>query len=66
MTAIGDIQDALNPIIEETLSVSEEHFNVFALAATFITNLWTYIILGIFLILAYWAYTYSQRRSAGY
>jgi uncharacterized BrkB/YihY/UPF0761 family membrane protein len=66
MTAIGSIQDALNPMIEEGLSVSEEHLNTFSLAATLVTNLWTYIIAFIFIVAAYWAYIYSQRRSAGF
>lgn len=66
MDAIGGVQASLNLAVAEALDASPDYFTTFSLAATFVTNLWTYMVAVIFIILAYWAYIYSQRKGAGY
>jgi len=66
MTVIEKVQDALNPTLGASSWASDNHYTAFYWAATLVTNIWTYIIAFVLFILAYWAYIYSQRRSAGY
>jgi hypothetical protein len=62
-TAVQGIQEAINPMLNASEWYSVSHFNSFALAATFVTNLW--MLFPAFLIfgLLYWGWVYSQKRS---
>jgi TRAP-type C4-dicarboxylate transport system permease small subunit len=64
-TVIQYAQEAFNPYLTTTSWVDEEHFNIFYLAATLLTNLWTYVFVFIFFGLVYYAYLYTQRRGVG-
>lgn len=61
-TVIQYVQEAFNPKLTSTTWVDTEHYNVFYLAAAFLTNVWTYIFVFIFFGLVIYAYRYSQRR----
>jgi hypothetical protein len=62
---VQSVQESFNPMLGVTSWVTAEHFNVFYLAASLVTNLWTYIIGVIILGLAYWAWIYTQRKGVG-
>lgn len=62
-TMVGSVQSAMNPSLGSSSWVDLEHFNVFYLAATLVTNIWTYIVALIVFGLMYWAYIYVQRRN---
>lgn len=62
-TMIGSVQEAMNPSLTSGSWVDLEHFNMFYLAATLVTNVWTYIVALVIFGLMYWAYIYVQRRS---
>lgn len=66
MSVIDEVQGAFNPILEANYVVNEDYYDVFGLAAAFVTNLWTYIIAFVIFVIAYWVYIYSQRSGAGY
>lgn len=61
-TVIQYTQTGMNAYLVESSWVDADHYNVFYLAATFLTNLWTYVFVFIFFGLVYFAYLYSQRR----
>ena len=61
-TVMGNVQESFNPQLESSTWVTEDHYNVFYLASTTLTNIWTYIYAFIFFGLVYFAYLYTQRR----
>jgi hypothetical protein len=65
MTMIQGVQEGVNPLLGVSTWATTEHFNTFYLAASLVTNLWTYIIGIIIIGLAYWAWIYTQRRGVG-
>lgn len=65
-SAFQKIQEAFNPLLEESVWASEGHYTAFGYAATLVTNVWVYMIGFIIFILAYWVYIYNQRKGAGY
>jgi uncharacterized BrkB/YihY/UPF0761 family membrane protein len=65
MNVVEKVQDAINPLIDYDQWATDAHYDTFYLAASFVTNVWTYIIALIVFVLAYWGYTYSQRRTYG-
>lgn len=66
MNVVEKIQDAVNPLLDSEEWASDTHYDMFYYASLFVTNIWTYIMAFIVLIIAYWGYTYSQRKAAGY
>ena len=59
---VQNIQESFNPQLGEENWATEDHFNTFYLAATLITNIWTYIFAFIFFGLVYFSYLYTQRK----
>ena len=66
LNIVGGVQEVVNPNLSESEWLTEDHFTAFYYATAFVTNLWTYIFAFIIFVIIYWAYIYSQRRSAGY
>lgn len=66
MNLIEKIQDAMNPLLTQSQWATAAHYDAFYYAALFINNLWMGIVAFVIFIIAYWAYIYQQRRSAGY
>lgn len=66
MNVIGTLQESINPLVGSEEWATTAHDTVFYYAATFITNIWQYIIVLVVFIVAYWAYIYQQRKGAGY
>jgi len=42
--------------------VANSSYQSYQLADTFMTNLWSYLLVFVVFILAYWVYIYSQRK----
>ena len=61
-TGIQQIQEAINPQLSEDKWASEDHYDTFALAATFVNYIWVYIVVFVVLGLAYYGWTEAQRR----
>jgi hypothetical protein len=61
--AVESVQAAMNPYLGNSSWATPEHYNAFYLAATLVTNVWTYIIPLVFIGLAYWAWIYTQRNN---
>lgn len=66
MNVVSHVQDAFEPTLTTSHWISSEAYMAYYYATMLVTNIWTYIIAIIFIILAYWLYIYNQRRSAGY
>ncbi len=64
-TMIQGVQEGTNPLLGVSTWVTPEHFNVFYMAATVVTNFWTYVFGIIILGLMYWAWIYTQRKGVG-
>jgi hypothetical protein len=60
---ISNIQGSFNPLLGADTWVTAGHFNTFYLAASLVTNFWTYVIAIIVLGLGYWAWIYTQRNN---
>lgn len=61
-TMIQSVQEGMNPYLDVTSWVDAEHFNTFYLAASLVTNVWTYIIGLIIFGLMYWVWIATQRK----
>lgn len=66
MTAMSSVQTAFEPSLTASQFQSGSLYMAYYYANLFITNIWTYIIAFIVLILGYWIYIYNQRKSAGF
>lgn len=61
-SVIENVQRSFNNYLGVDKWVTSDHFNMFYLAASFVTNIWTYIYAFAFFGMLFFAYLYSQRR----
>lgn len=66
MNLVEQVQASMNPLLASDQWATAAHYDAFYYAASFVTNVWTYVIAFVIFVLSYWAYIYSQRRGAGY
>ena len=59
---IQAIQEAFNPMLASTNFATNNNWNTFNLANTFMNNLWMFFLVFLVLGLAYYGYIEAQRR----
>ncbi len=62
-TAIGQVQSVINPELASSNWATTDHYDAFALAATFVNNLWILFPALLVIGLLYWGYVEAQRRN---
>jgi hypothetical protein len=62
MSGVQSIQEAFNPQLEASNWMDTAHFNIFNVAASFVTYIWVFFIVFLVFGLAYWSWVYTQRQ----
>lgn len=66
MYAVQTTQEGVNSMLGSDKFATEENWNSFNLANTFINNLWLFFLVVMILGMAYYGYTEAQRRGRQY
>ena len=66
MNVVSHVQEAVEPMLSTSNWINGEAYMAYYYATNLVTNIWTYIIAIVFIVMLYWLYIYNQRRSAGY